>query len=78
MEVEQKGQETMRKTLNRMANRLSVAMIIAALLVGSSLLVLSELPPLVGGISVIGLAGFIIAAILGLFLEIAILRSRNR
>jgi ubiquinone biosynthesis protein len=78
MEVEQMGQDAVRKTLNRVGNRLAVALVIAALLVGSSLLVVSESPPLVSGISIIGITGFSIAAILGLFLEFSILRSIDR
>jgi ubiquinone biosynthesis protein len=78
MEVEQMGQDTTRKTLNRVGNRLAVALVIAALLVGSSLLVVSQLPPLVSGISIIGITGFGIAAILGLLLEFSIMRSIER
>ena len=78
MEVEQMGQDTIRKTLNRVANRLAVALVIAALLVGSSLLVVSQLPPLFSGISIIGITGFGIAAILGLLLEFSILRGIDR
>ncbi len=78
MEVDQIGQDKVRSTLNRVSNRLAMAVIIAALLVGSSLLVLSNLPPLVSNISVIGLAGFIIAALLGLFLVFSALRSSAR
>ena len=78
MEVEQIGQDNLRKTLNRVGNRLAVALVVAALLVGSSLLVVSESPPLVSGISIIGISGFGIAAVLGLFLEFSILRSIDR
>lgn len=75
MEIEQVGQDATRRTLNRVSNRLAVALIIAALLVGSSLLVVSKLPPLVSNISIIGLTGFAIAAILGLYLVFSALRS---
>ena len=78
MEIEQVGQDETRKTVNRVTNRLSVAIIIAALLVGSSLLVVSKLPPLVSSISIIGLTGFAIAAIMGLFLVFSSLRAYDR
>ena len=78
MEVEQTGQDMVRKTLNRVGNRLAVALVVAAFLVGSSLLVVSESPPLVSGVSIIGISGFGIAAVLGLLLEFSILRSIDR
>jgi len=78
MEVEQTGQDRVRKTLNRVSNHLAMAVIIAALLVGSSLLVVSRLPPLVSDISVIGLTGFAIAAVLGLSLVFLSLRDYGR
>jgi ubiquinone biosynthesis protein len=78
MEVEQTGQDMVRRTLNRVGNRLAVALVVAALLVGSALLVVSESPPLVSGISIIGITGFGIAAVLGLLLEFSILRSLDR
>jgi ubiquinone biosynthesis protein len=78
MEVEQIGQDKVRKTLNQASNRLAVALVIAALLVGSSLLVLSHLPPLISHISVIGISGFAIAAILALLLVFSALRPSGR
>jgi ubiquinone biosynthesis protein len=78
MEVEQSGQDRLRKTVNRVGNRLAVALVIAALLVGSSLLVVSESPPLVSGVSIIGITGFAIAAALGILLEFSIFRGYDR
>jgi ubiquinone biosynthesis protein len=78
LEVEQVGQEAARKTLTRVTNHLAVAIVIAALLVGSSLLVVSKLPPLVSHISIIGLTGFGIAAIMGLYLVVSALRSYDQ
>ena len=78
LEIEQVGQEETRKTVNRVTNRLAVAMIIAALLVASSLLVVSKLPPLISSVSIVGISGFAIAAILGLFLAFSALRAYNR
>jgi ubiquinone biosynthesis protein len=78
LEIEQVGQEATRKTVNRVTNRLAIAMIIAALLVASSLLVASKLPPLISSVSIIGISGFAIAAILGSFLVFSALRAYNR
>ena len=59
-----------------LANRLVFALLIAALLIGSSMLVIFLKSGIkVFGVSVIGLIGFVFAAILGLLLLIGIIRS---
>jgi ubiquinone biosynthesis protein len=78
VEIEHLGLEPMRLTLNHIFNRLILAIIISALLLGSSIIVLSGLPPLVSDIPVIGLTGYIIAALLGIWLIISVLRSGGR
>jgi ubiquinone biosynthesis protein len=75
VEIEHLGLEPMRLTLNRISNRIVLAIIVSALLLGSSIIVLSGLPPLVSNIPVIGLTGYIIAALLGIWLIISVLRS---
>ena len=59
-----------------LANRLVFAVLIAALILGSSMLgVFSKTGATLLGVSVFGLAGFVFAAILGLALLIGIIRS---
>ena len=59
-----------------LANRLVFALLIAALIVGSSMLgIFSEAGVRILGVSVLGLIGFVFAAILGLALLIDIIRS---
>ena len=53
-----------------------LALIIAALSIGSAILVMADLPPKVYGIPVLGFAGFVISAVLGLTIIISILRKR--
>ena len=60
---------------HQISNRIAFAVIIAALLVGSALIVVSKTPPLFYGISLIGLLGFLFAAVMGIWLLIAILRK---
>lgn len=67
-----------RSTLNRLTDRLVSAIIIAALLVGSSIMVLSDIPPKWHDIPVMGLLGFMIAALLGVFTMISVWRHRDR
>ncbi len=61
--------------MDRSSNRLSFSLIIAALVIGSSLIMRLDTGPTLIGLPVFGLAGYVIAGILGLWLVIAILRS---
>lgn len=62
-------------THDQISNRISFAIIIAALIIGSALIVISNMPPMFYGISLIGLIGFLTAAILGIWLLIAIIKK---
>jgi ubiquinone biosynthesis protein len=75
LKMEHKGFETMLATHDRISNRISFSIIIAALIIGSALIVISEIPPLFYGISLIGIILFSTAAIMGIWLLIAILRK---
>ncbi len=72
---EHRGLERLIFELNRSSNRLAFALIIAAIVVGSSLLLAAEIGPAVFGLSIIGLLGFSLAGLLGLALLIFIIRS---
>lgn len=61
--------------MDRSSNRLAFAMIVAALIIGSSLMINLGRGPALFGFSVLGVVGYIIAGLLGLWLVIAILRS---
>jgi ubiquinone biosynthesis protein len=74
MEFKHQGLEPMLSTHDRISNRIAFAIILAALIIGSSLIVLSGVPPKWHEIPIIGLAGFVIAAIMGFWLLISILR----
>ncbi|MBW2356452.1 MAG: AarF/ABC1/UbiB kinase family protein, partial [Deltaproteobacteria bacterium] len=75
LRVEPLGLDRILATHDQTSNRIAFAVIIAALLIGSALIVISNTPPLIWGISAIGLAGFLIALVLGLWLLVAILRK---
>ncbi len=72
---EHRGLDRLILELDRSSNRLSFSLIIAALIVGSSIVILSNKGPFVFGLSIFGLLGYLTAAILGFWLAIAILRS---
>jgi len=61
--------------MDRSSNRLSFAVVIAALIVGSSLIFQSAAGPKMFGFPALGLIGFVTAALLGFWLAIGILRS---
>ncbi|MEJ2730596.1 MAG: AarF/UbiB family protein [Deltaproteobacteria bacterium] len=75
LQLEHKGLETMLATQDRTSNRMSFAIIIAALIIGSALIVISEIPPLIFGISLIGIIGYLVAAVMGFWLLVAIIRK---
>jgi ubiquinone biosynthesis protein len=75
LQLEHKGLETMLATQDQTSNRMSFAIIIAALIIGSALIVISEIPPLVYGISLIGIIGYLVAAVMGIWLLVAIIKK---
>ncbi len=58
----------------RISNRLSFSIVLASLIIGSSLIIHSGIPPKWHDVPVIGLIGYIIAALMGFGLLISILR----
>ena len=56
-------------------NRLGLAIIAAALIIASALVMLSDIPPLIFGIPGVALMGFLVAGFVGLCLLIALFRS---
>jgi ubiquinone biosynthesis protein len=63
------------REIDRSSNRLSFAVVIAAIVVGSSIIVHAEAGPQLMGYPVLGLVGFLTAGVLGIGLAIGILRS---
>lgn len=75
LRIENRGLERTLSTHDQISNRLSFSIIIAALIIGSALIVISETPPFFYGISLIGIIGFSAAALMGIWLLVAILRK---
>jgi ubiquinone biosynthesis protein len=63
------------REMDRSSNRLSFAVVIAAIVIGSSIIVHAAAGPQVLGYPVLGLAGFLAAGVLGIGLAVGILRS---
>ncbi|HUX21546.1 MAG TPA: lipopolysaccharide core heptose(II) kinase RfaY, partial [Spirochaetia bacterium] len=63
--------------VSRSLNRLSFSIIIAGILIGSSLMTQVQSIPRLFGIPILALGGYLISGILGLWLIISIIRSRS-
>ena len=68
------GLEPVTNSLERTTNRLAFALVLAALIIGSSLLLHSRIPPLIGDVSILGVVGFLFAALMGVWLIISMIR----
>jgi ubiquinone biosynthesis protein len=75
IELEHRGLEKLINDLDKSSNRISFSMVIAALIIGSSLIMQIDKGPMVFGFPILGLLGYSVAAFLGFGLAIAILRS---
>jgi len=74
LEFEHRGLHALGLALDRVSNRISFAIVLAAQIIGSSLIILSDIPPKWNGIPVIGMVGFLIAGIMGFWLLLSIIR----
>ncbi len=72
---EHKGLKEFQLATSKAVNRLVFAVIIAALSIGSSLLVMAKMPPLVNGVPLLGAIGFVLSALLGFYIVISIFRN---
>ena len=63
--------------MERVSNKISTALIIAALLIGSSLIMMSDKGPLLFGLPFLGVIGFLISMILGVGMVLSILKHRE-
>jgi ubiquinone biosynthesis protein len=68
-----KGLDRTNRLLNQASYRLTFAIVLASLVIGSSLVIHSKLPPLWHGLPIIGLIGFLGAGILGFWLILDLL-----
>ena len=75
IDLEHRGLERVITELDKASNRLSSSTIIAALLVGSAIIVTTDKGPKLLGFPFLAFAGYVVAGIMGLWLVVAILRS---
>lgn len=67
--------EELESRIDRSFNRLTYGVVVAAIIVGSSIIMQTKLPPSVYGVPILGVLGFLAAAILGFGLLLAIIRG---
>ena len=77
IQLQVKGLDVIIRELDRSSNRLSLSLLVAALIVGSSIIATMQKGYTVFNIPLLGLIGYVFAAILGILLVISILRSRK-
>lgn len=75
IEFQHRGLENFVGELDRSSNRLSFAVVIASLIIGSSLVSQTGVGPTVFGYPMVGLIGFLLASVLGVWLLVGIIRS---
>ena len=77
IEFEHRGLDPITRKFDQMVNRLVFGLVLASLIIGSSIVIFSDIPPKFYGLPVIGLAGFLTAGIMGFWLLISILRHER-
>jgi len=75
VQMQHKGLEPLIREIDRSSNRVSVSLLVAALIVGSSMIITVEKGYMLFNLPLLGLVGFLFAGILGVYLIISILRS---
>jgi ubiquinone biosynthesis protein len=75
IEIEYRGLDRALFRFDLISDRIASAIVLASLIVGSSIIILSHTPPRWHDMPIIGLAGFLIAAVIGFWLLTSILRS---
>jgi ubiquinone biosynthesis protein len=75
IKLEHVGLSNFLNELDRSTNRLSFAVVVASIIMGSALVFAAGAGPTAFGYSILGVVGFVVAGMLGLWLAFAILRS---
>ena len=71
------GLQGLNDTLETISNRVTIGIIIAALIVASSMIITTGVEPLLFGFPALGVVGYLVSGLLGLWLIFNILRKRK-
>jgi ubiquinone biosynthesis protein len=74
IEFEHKGLEGLNEAIGILSKRIAVSIVLGAIILGSALLVMADVPPHYNNISVLGFVGFVASGLLGIRLLVSILR----
>lgn len=74
-EFEHRGLENLIYVLDKVSNRISFSMIIAAIIIGSSIVMQMDRGAMLFDFPLLGIVGFVVAGAMGLWLVVSILRS---
>lgn len=75
LKLDNNSLESIQSTNNKTGNRIAFSVIIAALIIGSALVITAKTPPFVFGMSFLGVTGIVISAVMGLWLFFAIIKN---
>jgi ubiquinone biosynthesis protein len=71
------GLSALNNTLESISNRVTFGIILAALIVGSSMIITTGVEPLLFGFPALGVIGYLVSGLLGLWLIVTILRKKK-
>ncbi len=77
IEFEHKGLEPLYHKMETVSNRIAFTLLLTALILGSSLLVIADVPPHINHVPVLRFVGFLLSGLLALRLIISIMRHGN-
>jgi ubiquinone biosynthesis protein len=78
IEIEHRGLDRAVFKFGKISDRLASTIVLASLIVGSSIVTLSNIPPKWHGIPVMGVVGYLVAGVMGFCLLVSTLRRENR
>ena len=76
--LQHKGLDKLDYTISDASNKITLGIIIGCLIVGSSLVITTDIPPLLFDIPVIGWIGYVMSMVLGVWVVIDIFRGNRR
>ncbi len=77
IEFNVKGIDPMLTKHDKISNRIAFSIVLSALIIGSSLIVLSQIPPKWYDVPVIGIVGFLVAGLMGFWLLVSMIRNNR-
>jgi len=77
IQFEHRGLDSLATKLDQIFDRIVFAVVLAALIIGSSVVIHSGMPPFFNGVPLIGVSGFAIAGLVALWLLFSMLRNKK-